>query len=202
MKKAYPNSIPCSFMGHPLSLEVICGPYIHLPFSYGSKVRLFRTPTFDEPQGAYVEDEDLPDHFLSYSDTGLDDTFDLKLSYYAWGTFYIAESEDTYCKFEVRKGVQVESMSKSRRFEVYNIWDTRIPSSEVLTSNLEEYQRLIRSGKIPKSTPAKAGAHSFTIWKSIEGGSASGFYLTGYDSRFKSVMGFTFYTDSKASVTI
>ena len=69
---------------------------------------------------------------MIYSNTGSDDAFDVKLSFYGWGTFYVADSGDAYCHLEVRKGINVEGAGLSKKFEIADVWETLIPSSTIL----------------------------------------------------------------------
>jgi hypothetical protein len=136
MKENYPISVHCSFSDFPPMIKIICGPDIPLPFSYGSRVVMAKTALCGVVQGSYIDGEALPDYFMIYSDTGEDDAFNLKLSFYGWGTFYVAKIDDAYCHLEIRKGIKVESGSISKKFEVKDTWETMIPSSTVLSSSV------------------------------------------------------------------
>jgi hypothetical protein len=134
MKEVYPISLPVRYDGYPAAIKMTCGQKIPAPYSYGSQVILYRTPLCGVAQGAYVEDSALPAYAMIFSDTGNDDDYTIKLSFYGWGTFYVANAGDAYCHLEVRKGVKIECGSLAKKFETTDIWETRIPSSTVLSS--------------------------------------------------------------------
>jgi len=135
MKKKYPVSLPVHFAGFPPMFKVTCGASIPSPYSYGSRVILHRTPLCGIVQGGYEEGKSLPDLSMIYSDTGQDGNFDLKLSFYGWGTFYKDNDDAPYCSLEIRKGIKVEAHGISKKFETHDIWETLIPASTVLTDN-------------------------------------------------------------------
>lgn len=154
MKLAYPNSIHCAQTDFPLLIEVRCGIMAPLPYSLGSKLVLTRTPIAGVPQGAYVDGEALPELYMSYSDNGLDEGYGLRLSFYSWATFYVANVDDEKCTLEVRHGVLYETENMAKRFEVYDTWETLIPSSEALGELFVPKPGIVRQGSsLPDDYP-------------------------------------------------
>ena len=135
MKKNYPVSLPVRFEDFPAMFQVTCGHMIPPPQSFGSRVLIRRTPLCGVVQGQYAEGVALPEFAMIYSDTGSDAAYDLKLSFYGWGTFYVANADDAYCTLEIRKGIKVEATGLSKKFETYDLWETRVPASLVLTDS-------------------------------------------------------------------
>jgi len=133
MKKNYPVSLPVRFEDFPSMFKVTCGQLIPSPYSFGSRVLVQRTPLCGVVQGQYVEGSALPEFAMIYSDTGSDAAYDLKLSFYGWGTFYVVNTGDKYCALEIRKGIKVEVSGLSKKFETYDVWETFVPASLVLT---------------------------------------------------------------------
>lgn len=95
---------------------------------------LYRTPLCGKVQGEYTAGAELPDYAMIYSDTGTDTEFDLRISFYGWGTFFQQNSSDTYCHLEIRKGTKVECGSLLKKFEVIDLWETKLLSTTNLAS--------------------------------------------------------------------
>jgi hypothetical protein len=134
MKENYPISLPLRFAGFPAAIRMICGEKIPAPYSYGSRVLLYRTPLCGEVQGEYISGAALPDYAMIYSNTGSDTDFDLRISFYGWGTFFQKKSDDTYCTLEIRKGTKIECGSLSKKFETIDLWETKVLASTNLSS--------------------------------------------------------------------
>ncbi len=137
MKEAYPISMPCRLEGFPARIRTVCGERFSLldncSYSYGSVVVCSQTPQSGVADGAYVQGEALPDHAVIYSDSGEDDAFGLKLSFYGHGTFYLPDAEARCCALEVRKGIRIRAAGLDKRFETVDTWETRIPADQDLT---------------------------------------------------------------------
>lgn len=112
MKLPYPQSKNCSFSGFPSALEVRLGDLASSEITgctMGSKRKLFQTPKSGVPQGSYVEGESLPDCRIIYTDTGSDDEFTMKVSFFGYYTYYKRFSSDTYLRLFSYKAIAIET---------------------------------------------------------------------------------------------
>lgn len=137
MSAIYPQSMHCRFEGFPAVIEVICGQAFSearaTPYSYGSRVLLAQTPKSGLLQGTLVAGQALPTLEIIHADTGDDTTFDLKVSHYGYGRFYLAASGDANYTLAVIKGLRIEAAGINRSFETVDVWTTRIPAATDLT---------------------------------------------------------------------
>ncbi|QLA21276.1 hypothetical protein [Desulfolutivibrio sulfoxidireducens] len=137
MAEAYPVSLPCRFEGFPGRVRITCGPAFDdlraCPYSYGSRVVCARTPLCGVVQGEYVPGAALPVMEMIFSDTGFDDVFDLKLSFYGYGTFHLAAPGDAFYSLDVVKGVRIQAAGLCRSFETMDLWETGIVAATDLT---------------------------------------------------------------------
>ncbi|WP_029459686.1 hypothetical protein [Solidesulfovibrio alcoholivorans] len=128
MSEIYPQSMHCRFEGFPARVRVACGRAFSearaTPYSFGSRVNLAQTPKSGVLQGACVSGQALPSLEIIYSDTGDDDVFDLKVSHYGYGRFYLPDADSTRYALAVIKGVRVEALGIRRAFETVDVWDT------------------------------------------------------------------------------
>lgn len=114
MKFNYPQSIPCYFDNFPAALEIRLGKLagsIIEGTSLGSRFVLRRTPNFCVPQSEYIAGSALPDCRAIYSDTGNDDDFVLKVSFFGHGTFYKKTESDKHLMFEVYKAIAIKTQT-------------------------------------------------------------------------------------------
>lgn len=137
MSDTYPQAMHCRFEGFPARIKVVCGRAFTearaTPYSFGSRVILSQTAKSGELQGTLVPGESLPTLELIYSDTGDDTAFDLKVSHYGHGRFYLAASDDAFYSLSVIKGLRVEATGIHRSFETVDVWNTRIPAATDLS---------------------------------------------------------------------
>lgn len=172
MAEAYPVSLPCRFEGFPGRVRITCGPAFDdlraCPYSWGSRVVCARTPLCGEVQGEYVPGAALPVREMIFSDTGMDDAFDLKLSFFGYGTFHLAAPDDAFCSLDVVKGVRVEAAGLSRSFEITDLWETGIAAATDLTVPPAA------SGSVRVDEDAADNSYSVTWYA----GEAAGGYLT------------------------
>ena len=132
MSEIYPQSLPCRFAGFPARIAVVCGRAFSearsTPYSFGSRVTLTQTPKSGQTFGELAVGLTLPTTEIIYADTGRDDVFDLKISHYGCGRFYLADAEAAYFTLAVVKGVRLEAAGICRAFETLDRWDTLIPA--------------------------------------------------------------------------
>lgn len=137
MSDTYPQSMHCRFEGFPARIKVVCGRAFSearaTPYSFGSRVILSQTAKSGVLQGELVAGESLPTLEIIHSDTGDDTTFDLKVSHYGHGRFYLAAAGDTHYSLAVIKGVRIEATGIHRSFETVDVWNTLIPAATDLT---------------------------------------------------------------------
>jgi hypothetical protein len=140
MADSYPLSRHCRFVGFPARIRVVCGRAFSearaTPYSFGSRVSLVQTPRSGVAAGTLTPGEPLPELAIIYSDTGADDVFDLKVSHYGHGRFYLPTSEAGYYALAVIKGLRVEAAGIRRSFETVDVWDTRIPAGTDLSRSV------------------------------------------------------------------
>ncbi|MHC1791442.1 hypothetical protein [Solidesulfovibrio sp.] len=138
MSDMYPQSLPCRFEGFPARIRVVCGRAFSeargTPYSFGSRVSLAQTPKSGQVFGELAVGRELPVTEIIYSDTSLDDIFDLKVAHYGCGRFYLADSEAACFTLAVIKGIRVEAAGIRRSFETVDIWDTLIPAGTNLST--------------------------------------------------------------------
>jgi hypothetical protein len=118
MKLPYPQSVNCSFDGFPAAIAMTCGERINEiepGESYGSRQRLFQTPKSRVLQGEYVVGQAIPDLAVTYSDTGSDDDFSIKLSHIGYGTFYKLTKSDKYFRAMVYKAIVIETPTAGKK---------------------------------------------------------------------------------------
>jgi hypothetical protein len=172
MAEAYPVSLPCRFEGFPGRVRITCGPAFDdlraCPYSYGSRVACVRTPLCGVAQGGYVPGAALPAREMIFSDTGRDDAFDLKLSFFGHGTFHLAAPDDAFYSLDVVKGVRVEAAGLCRSFEITDLWETGIAAATDLTVVPSE------SGTVVVDEDAADNSFSVTWYT----GEAAGGYVT------------------------
>ena len=133
MAEIYPRSMLCRFEGFPARIRVVCGRAFSetrgTPLSFGSRVTLVRTPKSGVVSGALVPGEALPVCELVYADSGDDDRFDLKVSHYGYGRFYLPQTGASRYALAIVKGIRVEAAGINRSFETVDNWETLIPAS-------------------------------------------------------------------------
>ena len=133
MADIYPQSMLCRFEGFPGRLRVTCGRAFAAmrvsPYAFGSRVVLTQTPVSGVMQGVLVSGQPLPDCAMVYSDSGSDEIFDLKLSHYGYGRFYLPTSGASCYSLSIVKGLRVEAAGIRRSFETVDVWETLIPAS-------------------------------------------------------------------------
>lgn len=138
MKLPYPQTIPCAFDGFPVALDIRMGASggdIVPGASLGSKFTLTRTSKCGVPQGDYVVGSPLPECRMIYSDTGRDDDFTIKVSFFGYGTFYRLTRADTHARFQVYKAIAIETPSGGEKFfgDTFDC-ETLIPAAQDVTA--------------------------------------------------------------------
>lgn len=137
MSDIYPQSLPCRFEGFPARIRVVCGRAFSearsTPYSFGSRVTLSQTPRSGQVFGQLAVGQELPLREIIYSDTGDDDVFDLKVSHYGCGRFYLTDAEAAFFTLAVVKGIRVEAAGVNRSFETVDLWDTLVAATTDLS---------------------------------------------------------------------
>ena len=145
MALEYPNYGPADhvrFEDYPERIQIVVGDFLEQEsgkFASGQPIVLFKTPKSGVAQGSYVVDEPLPDKRVVFTDTGKDDTFNLKITHYGWGEFYIADpASDEFLSLKMTKGMTVEAgdWDEEKLFESYWYGTTQIPVTEDLKTEL------------------------------------------------------------------
>ncbi|BAH73910.1 hypothetical protein [Solidesulfovibrio magneticus] len=133
MADLYPQSLPCRFEGFPPRIQVVCGRAFSerpgTPYSFGSRVILAQTPRSGQTSCVLAVGEPIPTTEIIYADTGDDDEYNLKISHYGLGRFYLADADDAWFRLVVVKGIRLEAAGLSRAFETVDIWETLIPAT-------------------------------------------------------------------------
>lgn len=133
MADLYPQSLPCRFEGFPARIQVVCGRAFSerpgTPYSFGSRVTLAQTPKSGQTFGDLTVGQPIPVSEIIYADTGDDDHYNLKISHYGLGRFYLAAADAAWFSLAVVKGLRLEAAGLSRAFETVDVWETRIPAS-------------------------------------------------------------------------
>ena len=135
---ARPNYGPgdhCQFNDYPQKISLVVGQKLASEsglFKEGQLVVLQQTPLSGQEQGDKVVGEELPKKAMIYTDTGEDDSFNLKIGYYGWGEFYLVSPDDGYYSLQITKGMvlQAGDWGSPNDFQIYYHGTTRIPSSK------------------------------------------------------------------------
>jgi hypothetical protein len=140
MSDIYPLSMHCRFEGFPTRIRVTCGQAFDTaratPYSFGSRVTLSRTPQSGMLSGTLTPGEPLPALATIYADSGDDEDFELKVSHYGYGRFYLPDANAACYALAVVKGIRVEATGIYRSFETVDVWDTLLPADADLTASL------------------------------------------------------------------
>ena len=133
MADLYPQSLPCRFEGFPPRIRVVCGRAFSerpgTPYSFGSRVTLAQTPISGQTSGVLAVGQPIPVSEIIYADTGDDDHYNLKISHYGLGRFYLAAADAAWFSLAVVKGLRLEAAGLCRAFETVDVWETLIPAS-------------------------------------------------------------------------
>ncbi len=140
MSEIYPQTMHCRFEGFPARVRAVCGRAFSearaTPYSFGSRVTLSQTPRSGVLQGTLVPGASLPALETIYADTGDDDAFDLKVSHYGYGRFYLPTQDADRYALAVIKGVRVEALGIRRSFETVDVWDTLVAAEADLEATV------------------------------------------------------------------
>ena len=142
---ARPNYGPgehCAFDDFPQKITVVVDELLASNsglFDLGQSVVLQQTPLSGQEQGNKIVGSELPEKQMIYTDTGDDSSFNLKVSYYGWGEFYLLDGEDYY-SLDITKGMSVQAgdWSNAKLFETVFRGSTKIPSSKDLNTDIGE----------------------------------------------------------------
>lgn len=142
---ARPNYGPghhLSFDDYPRKVSLVVGEKIASNsdlFSQGQTVRLTQTPKSGQAQGDNVVGEELPEKRMVYTDTGEDSSFNLKLTYYGWGEFYLASADADYFSYRMTKGMSIQAgdWSSEKNFETQYFTTTQVPNTEDMQQELD-----------------------------------------------------------------
>jgi len=125
-------------------------------FEVGQTIRLRQTLNSKQVQGDYVVGQPLPDKRVIYTDTGEDENFNLKVSYYGWGEFYLVSDDADYFSYRMTKGMSIQAgdWSKEKNFETQYFVATEVPNSETMAKELNftvdrEIRHITYSPEIP-----------------------------------------------------
>ena len=148
MKLNYPESIPLRYLNFPAEMDIRLGSVAasYIPgTSLGTKLTLRQTPKSLVPQGEYVSGSPLPEYRCVYSDTGLDDDFNIKLSFDGYMSFYYFGHSDNhidvifddYYTMYLYKSIIIETRDGGW-VENYDEWEfeTLIPTNVDLSAYL------------------------------------------------------------------
>ena len=136
LKQPYPESLNVWFADYPEKITMVCGPeFANLSggtLSPGSRVVLTQTPNSQIPQGEYSSGQALPEVKAIYTDTGSDDTYSVRLTFYGWGTFF-SQAEPNYW-LEIAHGMTIEApgMGAEKDFRMWDYHYTGIPHTETV----------------------------------------------------------------------
>ena len=145
---ARPNYGPadhCQFNDYPQKIRLVVGQLLAENsglFEYGQTVVLQQTFNSGRLQGEEVVGEELPKKAIIYTDTGLEDSFNLKIEYYGWGEFYVPSNEavlsSDYYALDIKKGMSVQAADwdNSQMFENVYRGPTEIPASKDLNTDI------------------------------------------------------------------
>ena len=130
----YPAGVHSHFLDFPLSIRMVTGQLLAEDsglFDYGDSVVLRKTPQSGVLQGDLVVGEELPTKRMIYTDTGEDDSFNLKIAYEGWGEFAVRQSGDeTYTLFITRgTSLQAGDWDEEKVFRQTVELVTRIPTT-------------------------------------------------------------------------
>jgi hypothetical protein len=135
MLSTFPASLNCWFNGFPEQILITCGSAFETvggPEKTGTKLVLTQTTDSMVPQSEYVEGNALPDVAAIYTDTGDDDTFQMKVKMAGHGTFF-AGAEDNYW-LEILKTISIQTAELEEKiFEKKTYAYTQIPTSTEIT---------------------------------------------------------------------
>lgn len=133
MADIYPQSLPCRFAGFPPRIQVICGRAFSqrpgTPYSFGSRVVLAQTPLSGRTIGELAVGAPLPVTEIIYADTGDDDRFNLKITHYGLGRFYLPTADAASWSLAVVKGIRLEAAGLKRSFETVDVWETLLAAA-------------------------------------------------------------------------
>jgi hypothetical protein len=99
MKSTYPESLNMWLKDFPKSFQLVCGKKFNDlpgPWQHGSRINFAATPLSKQDQGDYANGEQLPIKRAIYTNTGDEDTWDIRVNMYGHGTFYALAGEPYY----------------------------------------------------------------------------------------------------------
>lgn len=131
MESTYPGANNCTFLGFPDYLAIRVGSLL-VPYldgaSVGTRINLLPTPKSGVLQGTLTIGGAIPLLEMIYSDTGSDDNFVLKLSFFGTYAFYKYLSTDAHFRFLLRKGIRIEAGELSQEFQDVIDCQTKVTS--------------------------------------------------------------------------
>ena len=153
---ARPNYGPadhCRFNDYPKKIRLVVGQLLAENsdlFDYGQTVVLQQTSNSGVLQGDKVVGEELPKKAMIYTDTGLDDSFNLKIEYYGWGEFYLKNAGDECFSLDITKGMTVKAADwdKEECFQAVRSGKTKIPNSKDMQEELHASVSITRNYEI------------------------------------------------------
>ena len=148
----YPAGVHSHFLDFPQSIRMVTGQLLAEDsglFDYGDPVVLRKTPQSGVLQGDLVVGEELPAKRVIYTDTGEDDSFNLKIAYEGWGEFKVKQSGDETYTLDIIKGMALQAgdWDEEKIFRHGIELITKIPTSrdlagvdapETISLNIEE----------------------------------------------------------------
>ena len=138
----------CQFNDYPKEIRLVVGQLLAENsdlFDYGQTVVLQQTSNSGVLQGDKVVGEELPKKAMIYTDTGDDESFNLKIEYYGWGEFFVATEEGTdgtgdedYHTLDIKKGMSVQAADWDNPQIFENVYrgPTEIPASKDLNTDV------------------------------------------------------------------
>lgn len=131
----------CRFNDYPQEIGLVVGTKLASEsdlFKEGQYLVLQQTLLSGTIQGNRVVGEELPKKAMIYTDTGEDDSFNLKIEYYGWGEFYLRNADDDYFTLDITKGqvIQAGDWDNPKSFEIKYTGSTQIPGTESMAEEM------------------------------------------------------------------
>jgi hypothetical protein len=131
MKSPYPASLNMWLKNFPKSFQLVCGKKFNDlpgPWQYGSRINFAATPLSKQDQGDYASGEQLPIKRAIYTNTGDEDTWDIRVNMYGHGTFYALIGEPYYF-MQAEKYFLIESVY----FDPIQFFHSEVHTTEIST---------------------------------------------------------------------
>lgn len=132
MKSNYPASLNSWLKDYPKSFQLVCGKeFDNLagPWNHGSRINFLATPLSKQDQGEYANGRVLPTKEAIYTNTGFEDSWDIRITMFGHGTFYAISGVDNYF-LQAEKYFKIESIHFDFiQFSHVDTHETQIPTT-------------------------------------------------------------------------